>query len=117
MINSIKPNELEESTFPAEFLDCFTATAFKTLYDYLEKAGAPQDAIDLFDSAWLLLKESGELARTGGKVPHATNQVLSENVADASRCIVALGGVFYAPDGASLPREEVPFQWALNVTA
>lgn len=97
-------SKLVEAVYPAEFLDCFTETAFKTLYDYMEQAGARQEAIELLDSMHLLTKEMQTLQAE--KVDRAVNQTLIENVADASRCIVALGGVFYAPSGSSVPRAD-----------
>jgi hypothetical protein len=97
---------IEEAVFPAEFLDCFTETAFKTLTDYLIAIDASQAALDLLDCAQLLIKKSVELEHSD-QVNHSTNQALLESVTDASRCIVALGGVFYSPSGSSTPRESV----------
>ena len=101
--NVFKPDQ-QEAVYPAEFLDCFTETAFKTLYDYMAKSGAAPEALNLLDSAHVLIKELQFIQ--AGKVERAVNQVLLENVADASRCIVSLGGVFYAPSGSSMPRAD-----------
>jgi hypothetical protein len=104
---------IEESVFPAEFLDCFAETAFKTLTDYLIAIDARQEALDLLDNAQLLIKKSVELEHSS-HVNHSTNETLMESVTDASRAIVALGGVFYAPSGASMPRESAPGQCNLR---
>lgn len=104
MNKQTKTSDVEEAAFPAEFINSLTETAIKTLMDYLEKTGAPSDAVLLLDSATVLMKETPAL-ENGGKVGHMTNQTLIENVSDASRCIAALGGVFYAPSGTTAPRE------------
>ena len=105
MNNCTNQTNFEEAVFPAEFLDCLTETAFKTLTDHLINTGASQDVLDLLDSAKFLLKQAVQLEWTSGKVDHSTNQTIMESVSDASRCIAALGGVFYAPSGTSLPCE------------
>lgn len=98
-------NQMEEAAFPAEFLDCFTETAFRAVFDYLKKINARQEAIDLLDLAQALTIEAEEVEKGNGKVRHNTNQALLDYVADASRCIVAIGGSFYAPSGSTVPRQ------------
>jgi len=105
----------EKAVYPAEFLDCLAETAFQTLHDYLNKAGAPFEVIDLLDCAAVLAKESRELYHNPEQQLHrATNELLTQAVSDASQEIAALGGVFHAPNGTSVPRDSEPFKLAAD---
>lgn len=91
----------EAAKFPPEFVDCLTETSIKTLSEHLKKIGASEDALRLLDSTYFLLKDG---MSPSGEVKPVINEMLIENVSEASRCIASLGGVFYAPGGTSLPR-------------
>jgi len=94
---------LEDPTYPVEFLTCIKSTAFAALEGYLERTAAPQEVIALLEDINIFTSWQVDLER-GGKVEWIANKFMEDTVASVTHHIVAVGGVFYCPDGTTNSR-------------
>lgn len=93
----------EDPVYPEEFLNVMKDTGFQAIQDFLKKIGAPGEVLSLLEDLSILTTWMSDVEK-GGQVSPLTNQFLMEVVANASRNIVAIGGVFYSPNGITIRR-------------
>ena len=95
--------KLEEPIYPIEFLSALHQTGFQTLKDFMAKHDLPHELLDLVEDIEVL---GIEMMHYGNeKIPSFANENLRDVVASISRDIVQTGGVFYVPDGMTMPRD------------
>jgi hypothetical protein len=98
------PCTQEAPVFPVEFLNAVADTAFQTLQDLLQQTGAPKEASALLEDLAILTTWITNIEKNNMATPIA-NQILMETIANASRNIIELGGVFYSPSGMTISRQ------------
>ena len=93
------------SQYPVEFVNILASDAARTLRDWLDANGAPQEAIDLLDNAMLLRQYAGSLE--AGELTDSEASFLAEIVPETTSLIARMGGVFRGREGGSFARENV----------
>jgi hypothetical protein len=92
-------------TFPVEFVGSLADNAKETVEDWLTANHVKPEVIDLLEGAILLYQVENDLH--AGELSEHDAADLVNKVADATRLIAALGGVFHSAASVSNPREPI----------
>lgn len=84
--------------YPSEFINSIADNAAAVVGDWLEKNNAPEALVDLFSSTIMLYQFA---QRAEGKILNDLDAAdLTETIANATKLINELGGLFYSASGS-----------------